>query len=66
MTGSRVALFGNFAADYGGVVAAETETVVHRDADLHLTRVIWGVIQVAAWVGSIEVDGRWDNVVIAT
>ena len=48
-----VELYGDLTADYGSVVATETETVVHCDAHRHLTRVIWSVIQVAAWIGSV-------------
>lgn len=54
-----------FAADHGGVMSTEAEAVVHRVSNAAIAWVVWGVIQIAIRIGRIEIDGGWDDVVVA-
>ena len=55
-----------FTANDGGVMAAETKAVVHRDFDLHLAGMIRCIVQVAVWVRRIEINRGCYDVVVAT
>lgn len=56
----------DFAANDRSVVAAEAKTVVHCDFYFCGFGMIGGVIQIAVWIGRIQVDCWWDNVTRAS
>ena len=51
-------LIGERRGDEGGVVAAEAEGVVYRDAHFFFARDVWRVIEVAIFTRVFQIDRR--------